>query len=298
MAIGIDAGGTRTIGVLVDNDCRELARADAGAGNPATVGADAAWKAIGDVFAKLSTGARVKGVCLGQAGIDRPDDRTHAEAALRSIVGPNINMEARNDAAAALGILGPARPAMVVVAGTGSITYGERADGSPRRVGGLGAMISDPGGATSIGLAALRHVARVLDGTEKRGPLAMAVIERWKLRAPADMLTPFQSGGFESPIVASIAPMVAKAIDQGDAAARTIVDTQAAALADDAKFLAREIRTDRSLPVLLVGKVFAGIPSLRERVRDAVRQTGSTMIQEASECVLGAARIALSLAKG
>ena len=297
VAIGIDAGGTKTLAVLVDAEGRELARADATGANPWDVGPDAAQRAIATVIEPLLAGGGVRAVCLGSAGVDRDADRAAAEADLRALVPTHIAISVRNDAAASLTLAGPKRPAMVVIAGTGSISYGEAADGSVTRVGGHGAIIGDAGSGSAFGLGAIRHTANALDGCELRGLLAESVIERLELHRALDIVERIQRPELDVPLVASLAPLVEQAYQGGDPAARHLVELEGNALAVNAKRVARTIRTKEPLPALLVGSIFGAFPEIRDRVKAGLRQTGAMTIIETTECVMGAARLALDLAQ-
>ncbi len=296
IAIGIDGGGTKTLAILVNAEGREVSRAQAGGANPWDVGPDAARLALQSVIEPLLAGGNVRAVCLGSAGIDRESDLIATEKSLRAMLPSTIALDVRNDAAAALGIVGPKRPAMTVIAGTGSISYGEAADGKVVRVGGHGAIIGDAGSASALGLAAIRHTANAFDGSEVRGLLAEAVIKALKLRQASDIVLRIQHPNFDVPLVASIAPLVEQAFQAGDRAAKALVELEANALAASAKRVAQVVRGESALPVLLVGGVFSGFSEIRDRVKAALRQTGPVVVHESSECVHGAARIALDLA--
>jgi N-acetylglucosamine kinase-like BadF-type ATPase len=185
VAIGIDAGGTKTLAILVDDKGREIARATSGGANPWDVGQDAARAAIHVVLNQLMIGGNVRAVCLGAAGIDQEKDRVAAESRLRALLPTRIATMVRNDAEAVLSLAGTARPAMVVVADTGSIVYGESADGGKTRVGGHGAVLGDCASTLSLGMAILRLTADVLDGCGRKGPLATAAIEKLQIARAA-----------------------------------------------------------------------------------------------------------------
>lgn len=296
IAIGIDGGGTKTLGILVNAEGREVSRAQAGGANPWDVGPDAVRLALQSVLEPLLAGGAVRAVCLGSAGIDRESDLIATEKSLRSLLPANVAINVRNDAAAALGLVGPKRPAIVVIAGTGSIAYGEGADGKVVRVGGHGAIIGDAGSASALGLAAVRHTANAYDAIEPRGVLAELVIKALKLHQASDIVLRIQHPNFDVPLVASLAPLVEQAYQAGDRAAKAIVELEANALAASAKRVAQAVRGEPALPVLLVGGVFSGFSEIRDRVKASLRQTGAVAIHESSECVHGAARIALELA--
>lgn len=297
VAIGIDTGGTKTLAILVDEEGHEVSRASAGGANPWDVGPDAARAALHIVLNQLMTGGNVRAVCLGAAGVDRDADRIAAEARLRAFVPTRIAIVVRNDAAAALGLAGSNRPAMVVVADTGSIAYGEGADGMVTRAGGHGAVLGDCASAISLGMAVLRHTADVLDGCERKGPLAGAAIERLKLQRSTEIVARIRHPDLDEPLVESLAPLLHHASQTGDKKAAEIIGVEGAALARNAHHVARAIRTPAELPVLLVGSVFGWVPDVRERVVAAVRKTGPASIIESTEAVHGAARIALEVAR-
>jgi N-acetylglucosamine kinase-like BadF-type ATPase len=242
-------------------------------------------------------GGSVRAVCLGSAGVDSEPERIRAEKTLRGLVPANVVIEVRNDAAAALGLVGSQRPAMVVIAGTGSIAYGERADGTAQRVGGHGAILGDSGSGANLGISALRHTANVFDGVEQRGELANLIIKHLQLHRAADIVARVSHPDVDVPLVASLSPLVQKAFEAEDPAARTIVNGEAAALAAQARRLAYLVRDQSTLPVLLVGGIFSAFAAIRDTVKEALRTTGPVVVHESSECVHGAARLALELTK-
>jgi N-acetylglucosamine kinase-like BadF-type ATPase len=68
-----------------------------------------------------------------------------------------------------------------IVAGTGSIGYGER-QGESARVGGWGEAFGDEGSAHWIAIQGLALFSRMSDGRMARGPLYDRVVEAFSLR--------------------------------------------------------------------------------------------------------------------
>jgi N-acetylglucosamine kinase-like BadF-type ATPase len=243
------------------------------------------------------TGGNVRVVCLGAAGIDNETDRVAAETRLRALLPNRIATIVRNDAAAVLGLIGSNRPAMVVVADTGSIAYGEGANGEVTRAGGLGAVLGDAASALSLGMAVLRLTAGVLDGYVRSGPLAAAAIEKLNIHQSTEIIARIRHPDLDEPLVESLAALLVEAAGSGDLDAEEIMESEGAALARNAAHVARAIRTRDVLPVLIVGKVFGWVPEIRDRVIAAVRKTGKVSIVESAEGVHGPARLALDLAR-
>ena len=90
-----------------------------------------------------------------------------------------------NDALVALEAGAPGEPGVVVISGTGSISYGRNAQGEAARAGGWGYVLGDEGSGYWIGRAALRAVLRQAD---RRGPVDRAhgaAAEAFRRGAPA-----------------------------------------------------------------------------------------------------------------
>src|SRR6266511_1090682 len=126
--LGIDAGGTKTVCLLADADGRILAEARGTGANLQAVGELEVEKVLHDVMERAIGDRPILPavICLGIAGVDRPDDA----AAIRSImrrIGYKARVLIANDALIAL-VAGIAHDAgVVIIAGTGSIAYGRNA---------------------------------------------------------------------------------------------------------------------------------------------------------------------------
>ena len=105
-------------------------------------------------------------ICLGIAGVDRPDDAAAVRGIMRRI-GYQARVLVVNDALVALEAGAPGGPGVVIISGTGSIAYGRNAAHEAARAGGWGYVLGDEGSGYWIGRAALRAVLREAD---RRGP--------------------------------------------------------------------------------------------------------------------------------
>src|SRR5262249_22680106 len=112
---------------------------------------------------------RPAAICLGMAGVDRPQDIEAVRGIMRRI-GFKARVVVVNDALVALVAGAGDAAGVVVVAGTGSIAYGRNDSGRAARAGGWGHLLGDEGGGFWIGRAALRAVVRQFDG---RGPVTL-----------------------------------------------------------------------------------------------------------------------------
>src|SRR6476469_9566574 len=134
--LGIDAGGTKTVCQLADEHGEVLAEARRGGANLQASGELEVEKVLHDVMEEAMAGHDVRpaAICLGIAGVDRPED----DGVVRGIM-KRIGYQARvlvvNDALVALEAGAPGAPGVVLIAGTGSIAYGRNARNQAARAG-------------------------------------------------------------------------------------------------------------------------------------------------------------------
>ena len=137
-------------------------------------------------------------ICLGIAGVDRPNDAAIVRGIMRRI-GFNSRVLIVNDALIALETGAPGQPGVVIISGTGSIAYGRNAAGEAARSGGWGYVLGDEGSGYWIGRAALRAVLRAADH-----------------RGPATVLTPMLLDALQrAPAAAAAARGLPSAVEAG-----------------------------------------------------------------------------------
>jgi len=219
--LGIDAGGTKSRARLVDGDGREIGRVSAGPGN-LRIGVEAVEElTLGIARQALEQsglspdeiGAVSLG--LGLAGLSRA---SHS----RQLAGnqwPFARVTIASDAEIAhLGAHGGEDGAILIV-GTGSIAY-LKVDGNVDTMGGYGFPISDEASGAALGLSAVRHALRALDGRTRSTPLSDAVTGQFGNRTVAviEWMETATPGDF-----AAFAPLVISYAERGDYIARSIV---------------------------------------------------------------------------
>jgi glucosamine kinase len=106
----------------------------------------------------------------------------------------------------------------VVIAGTGSIGLGY--DGRKVRIGGYGFPASDDGSGADLGLNALRHAFRTLDGRAEASAFSKDVLARFS-NDPAALIDWMETA--RSTDYAKLAPLVVEHARSGDAAARRLM---------------------------------------------------------------------------
>ncbi|MEX2472673.1 MAG: BadF/BadG/BcrA/BcrD ATPase family protein [Gemmatimonadota bacterium] len=229
--VGVDAGGTRAVAVVVDEDGRELARGRA-AGAVATVtsvtpAVDAVAAAVREALMAADVEAPVGKLWVGLAGAGREHVRAAAEADLAAL-GLADRVRVGTDVEAAFESAFGEGPGILLIAGTGSIALCRSPTGETFRTGGWGARLGDEGGGYWIGMHALGAVARAEDGRAQDTALRDALTRRLGLSARAELIDLVDRATKAE--VAELAPTVLEIAASGDPVAASIATDAAAAL--------------------------------------------------------------------
>ena len=299
LVLGVDAGGSKTLAVLMDEEGREVTRGRGGPANFHSVGLEAMRRSVQAAIQEATgeAGQRVAVACLAMAGVDRPADREHVLAALRDWV-PADRLVIGNDAEAALvGAIGR-REGVVVIAGTGAIAFGVNAAGETRRASGWGHFLGDEGSGYWIGRRALQSLVRAHDGRGPATRLTGAVLDQLGLRRPEDLIGLAYGGQLGVADVAALVPAVVACQEQGDAVAVEILITAGVELGEAASAVIRGLgMAEEAVEVAMSGGVFLATRALRASFGSRVAETAprAVTIQPRHDPAHGAALLALSL---
>jgi N-acetylglucosamine kinase-like BadF-type ATPase len=145
-----------------------------------------------------------------------------------------------------------------IVAGTGSIGYGER-EGRTARAGGWGEIFSDEGSAYWIATRGLNAFSRMADGRSSRGPLHGILRRAFDLTEDLELCAWLAAGGGPTrDRIASFCPLIAQAANEGDAQALAIFEAAGRELATIAESIraALGFRAGERVPLSYSGGVF------------------------------------------
>lgn len=224
--LGIDAGGSNCRARLCGTDGGVLGSGGCGPANAglgldalAETLLDAAREAFADAGLSFADAAPRTSAGIGIAGLSRSGARAFLEAA----PWPFARTAFATDAVIAnLGTHGGADGATLII-GTGSVAQ-LAFEGRSYTIGGYGFPISDEGSGAALGLSAMRHALRALDGRTVKTPLSTAITRRFDhdpVRAIAWM------DGAAPRDYAALAPLVMDHAEANDTIARSIVEDAA-----------------------------------------------------------------------
>ncbi len=292
--LGIDAGGTKTVGLLADETGHVVRESRGGGANLVAHGELGVEKALYQVLDALDSPEPVSAVCVGMAGVDRPDQKEIILGLLRRL-GIRQSVRVVNDAYVALVAGAPEGVGIVVVAGTGSIAYGVDASGATARSGGWGYLLSDEGSAFWLGHAAVRQGIRAADGRGPSTALFSRICEEVGVEDPSGLVKWFYDQELSRYRVAQLASLVQEAADEGDEAARSLLDQAAQHLARAARAVAKQLDFTEPFALVLSGGVFKACPSLYPRVEASLDLPLGRVVRLEVEPAMGAVTLALKL---
>jgi N-acetylglucosamine kinase-like BadF-type ATPase len=300
--LGIDAGGTKTVCLLADGDGRVIAEARSTGANLQASGELEVEKVLHNLMDAVlaDRGERPAAICLGIAGVDRPQDAEAVRGIMRRI-GFKTPTLIVNDALIALVAGAGEGPGVVLVAGTGSIAYGRDQAGRAARSGGWGYLLGDEGAGFWMGRLALAAVVRQYDG---RGPATLLtglVLERLALESPTELIHEIYDRDVHRQTIAGLATLVARAAEQGDAVATDILTRAGIELAAAASSVITRLGMRGSVfPTVLAGGILKGVPGLAGDVAARIAEVAPrTEIRRLDvEPAVGAVRLAIAAAQG
>lgn len=277
MFLGVDGGGTKTEFVCIDDEGCERASFKTGSTYHLEVG-------MAEVVRRLHQG--VDTVCR-EAGL-APADLGYAFFGLPAF-GEDRVIDPQLDAACGA-LLGHARyrcdndmvcgwagslaceDGINIVAGTGSIGYGEYR-GRAARAGGWGEVFSDEGSAYWIALRGLTIFSRMSDGRLGKGPLHRRFVAGLDLQHDIDLCQRVMGPpAMSRAAIAALAPLVVTAAEEGDQEAGAIL----ARAADHLVSLAESIRSelafapDHAVALSWSGSILTSVAAVRTRFVELV----------------------------
>lgn len=224
--LGVDGGGTKTRFALMSQR-RLVAEVQLGTSYHPEVGLDGVGDVLAEGVAQILSRAGIQASQITHAffGLPAYGEDSQVTPVLRALPAGILGHErytCDNDMVCGwAGSLG-AEDGINVVAGTGSIGYGQRR-GRAARAGGWGETFSDEGSAYWIAMQGLNAYSRMSDGRLPRGPLHALINESLNLLEDLDLCAQVYGPGARSRgELAQLSPLVAQAAKLGDAAARDI----------------------------------------------------------------------------
>jgi len=303
--LGVDGGGTKTRFALVDAGERLLAEAQHGTTYHPEIGLDGVRAILAAGIAEVVAAAGTDMSRIGHAFFGLPAYGEDSEvtpllrAIPRAILGHG-RYDCDNDMvcgwAGSLGCV----DGINIVAGTGSIGYGQR-KGMAVRGGGWGEAFSDEGSAHWIAIQGLNAYSRMSDGRLPKGPLHALFNEAMQLEHDLDICARvYGDHAYTRGELAQLSRLVARAAAAGDVAARGIYAHAGIELAGIVDAIRRQLgfEVGEAVPLSYSGGAFSAGDLLLDPFRAALAEAwpGYDLREPLHEPHYGAALYAARLA--
>ncbi|MCO8273810.1 hypothetical protein M1L60_24740 [Actinoplanes sp. TRM 88003] len=276
MYLGVDGGGTKTAFCLVDEDGTIVASARTASIYYLMSGLEIVEPLLAQGVAEVCASAGIEANDIAYAFFGIPcygevlPDVPKLDALPRNVLGHDRYRCGNDMICGWAGSLGAA-DGINVVAGTGSIAYGENGE-LTSRAGGWGELFGDEGSAHWVAIRGLNAFSRMGDGRLPRGPLADILRARLDLTDDLEIvdvvLNRWQGDRAQ---IAALSTAVSEAAEAGDTASAEILRDAGRELADmvDAEARVLKFDTRQLIPVSYSGGMFTS-PLLLAAFRQAL----------------------------
>jgi N-acetylglucosamine kinase-like BadF-type ATPase len=275
--LGVDGGGTKTTFVLVDNDGQIIGSHQGPTSYHLETGMPGLREVLNEGLATVLDRAGIDGSAVAHAFFGLPaygEDSAKQpllDAMPEALLG-HRRYSCGNDMVCAWAGSLAASDGINVVAGTGSIAYGER-QGRSARAGGWGELFGDEGSAYWIAVQALNVFTRMSDGRLPKGPLYAALRTAFDLMLDLDLPAKLMNAQSRSRI-AALCQVVTGAARDGDEQAVRILDDAARELAGMAAAVRCRLgfEPDEPVPLSYSGGLFNAGPLILGPLQRHLRQ--------------------------
>jgi N-acetylglucosamine kinase-like BadF-type ATPase len=256
--IGLDGGGTKTKCVVTDFRFTPLYECQGGPSNFLIIGTEKASENILSLIVDSIKHLKIKpeeisSIFIGTTGAGRESDASKLKndfinyALQKGYIFNSFNVD--SDARIALEGAFSGKSGALLIAGTGSVIFGKDKNNIIHRVGGFGRLIGDEGSGNSIGRMGLNQVARSFDGRGESTILTEILKRDFGIYDSSQLIIKVYRNNFD---IASFAPKVIEAAQEGDSVSEKIIEEESDELILHVETIYKLIK-EKELKLCLVG---------------------------------------------
>lgn len=232
--IGIDGGGTKTEGILVDPSGAIVARRLGPGCNPNVAGPDAARRIVEGIITELAAESRRLSTraVVAHTHVYSAGNRSFWRETVAAFAGCGKTFSA-DDSHPVLELATDGQPGVVLHGGTGSFVAARAPDGEVHYAGGIGWRFGDPGSGYDLGRRAIGRALIELQGWS--APTALTPLVRTHagigpMADAASLTRHFYQHAEPNQLIAGLAPSLLRLAADGDTEARRIITDSAGEL--------------------------------------------------------------------
>ena len=260
--LGVDGGQSHTEALVAEEDGTIIGRGLGGPSNHAEQpgGRERLRNAVTDsVEQALQTGGlpAIDGVVFDSAHFGMTGGADFKAEIISAIV-QSENLTVAHDAPTALWGATVGKPGIVVIAGTGSVIYGENDYGESVQIGGLGYLFSDEGSGFWLASQVIRLAIKERDGLIAPAGLQDLVLDHFHLGGVRDVTNAYYFGKISRDDIAALARPAHEAAAMGNQVIDQQLRNGADVLAKSVAVAAKRLGLEGGFDVAGVGGMFRG----------------------------------------
>ena len=266
--IGVDGGGTKTESVAYDLEGNILGTSLTGFGNLVNDKVQALSNVVSGVEELLNEFGRdgLKGLYLGLAGSEVGENAKIVYDEIKSRF--EIESVVMNDGDLALKSLLKGEDGILVIAGTGSTSFGVNGD-KQARCGGWGQLLGDEGSAYKISIEAYKQMIHENDFGLELSNLSKDILSKLGVNEVNDIVGIIYSSTKDE--IANIASLVSISAEEGNEVAIDILKSEAISIAKAAERIFKKLEFEKC-SIGLVGSVIKKSVILRDTFENYLKE--------------------------
>lgn len=279
--IGIDGGGTKSIGYITNENGKILGVVKSGSLNFHSQGQEGVKHNLQKLIKQLvdlagCTIEDVEIISMGIAGIGREKDR---EIFLNIINSLNISAKLLLTTDIHIALVGAhgREKGIFTLSGTGSIAYGIDSCGKKHRLGGWGHIVGDEGSGYDIGRKGLELVAKTIDGRESSSLLVDMVFEQYGVKNTDEFISYVYNPLRTKADIAKISETVYYCASKGDIKSLEILERASQDLVNLTIELINKVSIEDELVVSVGGGIFDNMELVYEYFTNALNKYDSNI---------------------
>lgn len=292
--IGIDGGGTKTLGVLFSEKGMELLRAEFGFSN-FSIDEKRATENIMKTIEALTKNRQENDQFLVMMGISGATKIKDKESLIHNIEKTcRVQADLVTDAMIALYSIdrNPDDHVIMAIGGTGSAVM-MLEDDETTLLGGYGYLFGDEGSAYHLVIEAVKHIARSFDEGQSLSAMQQTLADHMGIKTRDDLVSFVYSQTKTE--LARFAKVISECALSSDEEAYTLLKDEAMGLAAQVMIASRRFRSTRPIRIGLRGGFIQNAPFVKSIFTQYIQQNLplSDMEDHPNEAVLGAYRLAI-----
>ncbi len=258
--LGVDGGQSHTEAVIADEKGNILSRGFGGASNHAESPGgrerlrNAILTSVGEALIKANL-PPIDEAVFASAHFGMTGGADYKEEIIGEIVRAET-LRVGHDAPSALCGATAGKPGIVVIAGTGSVVYGENTSGETARIGGLGYLFSDEGSGFWLAVQIIRLAIKEQDGLIEPAGLERLVLNFFECEKIRNLTDDFYNGKMKRDRLASFARAAHEAAQAGNTVIQNQIKFGADALTESVCAASRRLKFQDEFLVAGAGGMF------------------------------------------